>query len=97
MFEMLFGNRTDLQAARKLVEAGATLLDVRTPEEFASGHVAGAVNIPVQVLDARRHELNPAHPVVVYCRSGGRSASAATVLRRAGFQHVVDVGPMPRW
>jgi rhodanese-related sulfurtransferase len=81
--------------ARELVAAGATVLDVRTPAEYADGHVQGAVNIPVQELGQRMAELGEkSRPVVLYCRSGMRSATAAGMLRVAGFAEVVDVGPM---
>ncbi len=95
----MFGpSRTVVQDARQLVDRGAFLLDVRTPGEFDSGHVDGAVNIPVQSLGQRLMEL-PAtdQPVVVYCRSGGRSAQAAALLRQAGWTDVHDIGPMPAW
>lgn len=62
-----------------------TLVDVRTPEEFAQGHARGAINIPVQELGARLGELSRVKRVVVYCRSGARSATAARLLRMAGF------------
>lgn len=81
---------------RDLVAKGATLLDVRTREEFASGHVEGAKNIPVQELGGRVGEVKKQRPVVVYCRSGGRSAAAAQLLRGKGFE-VVDVGAMGNW
>lgn len=97
MLDSLFRSRVNTDAARQLVEEGATLLDVRTPEEFAGGHVEGAINIPVQILQGRCFELAKDDTVVVYCRSGGRSATAAKILARAGFHSVVDVGPMPRW
>ncbi len=85
---------------RVLVEKkGALLLDVRTREEFAAGHVTGAVNIPVQELDARLKELpeKKDQPIVVYCRSGARSAKAAKLLQQAGYTSVHDIGPMPTW
>lgn len=83
---------------RKLVAEGARLVDVRTPEEFASGHVEGAVNIPVQELDRRLGELAPKdRAVVLYCRSGARSARAAETLKAEGFTAVHDIGPMSRW
>ena len=76
------------------------LLDVRTPEEFAKGHVPGALNIPVDQLTARTQEL-AAHrdgDVVVYCERGGRAAKAATVLREAGFLNVLHLeGDMSAW
>ena len=78
--------RVDGATARKLVADGATLLDVRTPEEFAAGSVTQAKNIPVQVLAQRLDEVAKDQPVVVFCRSGGRSAKAAGMLQRAGYQ-----------
>jgi rhodanese-related sulfurtransferase len=85
--------------AHKLVkEEGATLLDVRTPGEFAAGHVQGARNIPLQQLAARVEELGSQQkPVVVYCRSGNRSRSAMRVLVSQGFSAVYDLGPMSAW
>ena len=82
---------------RQLIEQGALLLDVRTRDEFHEGHVARAVNIPVQELAHRLGEVGPkTRPVVVYCRSGGRSAAAAQLLTQAGYQ-VRDIGPMTAW
>jgi phage shock protein E len=84
--------------ARQLVRTGARLVDVRTPGEFAAGHIPGAVNIPVQELDARMNELQPKDAaVVVYCRSGNRSGNAARMLKSAGFAVVHDLGAMSRW
>jgi rhodanese-related sulfurtransferase len=84
--------------ARHLVRAGARLVDVRTAGEFAAGHIAGAVNIPVQELDVRMSELQPKETeLVVYCRSGHRSANAARVLKSAGLLAVHDLGRMSRW
>jgi rhodanese-related sulfurtransferase len=79
--------------ARALAAHGAVLLDVRTPEEFRAGHVEGALNIPLNELSARCRELE-GKPVVVYCRSGRRSAEAAQLLRSRGFPHVHDMGAM---
>lgn len=82
---------------RQLIEQGALLLDVRTRDEFQDGHVSRAVNIPVQELAQRISEVGPkTRPVVVYCRSGGRSAAAAQLLTQAGYQ-VRDIGPMSAW
>lgn len=86
---------------RELVAKGAPLIDVRTPEEFAAGHVAGAINIPVNEVPARLPEVarlteGKGKDLVLYCRSGRRSAIAAKVLRAEGYQ-VVDVGPMSAW
>jgi phage shock protein E len=79
-----------------LVAAGATLLDVRTPEEFSERHLEGAVNIPVDQVEARLAEIPRDRPVVVYCRSGARSMSAARILRRGGYD-VEDLGSINEW
>src|SRR5437763_373173 len=83
--------------ARALVTAGAALVDVRSPAEFAAGHLPDAKNVPLQDILAR-HDVGPRdRPVVVYCRSGTRSAAAAGALRRAGYTNVVNLGPMSAW
>lgn len=71
---------------------GVTLIDVRSPEEFAEGHAEGARNIPVQELAQRLDEIDRANPVAVYCRSGRRSATAAKLLSASGFGPVTDLG-----
>lgn len=84
--------------AHAAVAAGAKLVDVRTPEEYASGHLDGAVNIPFDEVAGRISEIGtPDTQVVVYCQSGGRSAVAAQTLHDAGFTKVIDVGPMHAW
>lgn len=84
--------------ARGLVQSGARLVDVRTREEFAAGHLPGAVNIPVQELERRMGELEPqGAAVVLYCRSGNRSGRAARMLKSAGYSAVHDLGAMSRW
>ncbi|MGV3619983.1 MAG: rhodanese-like domain-containing protein [Archangium sp.] len=86
---------TELADAKAMVARGALLLDVRTREEFAEGHLDGAVNVPVQELAA--FEVPVDREVVVYCRSGRRSASAKTQLEGRGVKRVVDVGGMSNW
>lgn len=84
--------------ARERVANGAALLDVRTPEEFAAGHLPEAINIPVRELAGRQDEIGPTtRPVVLYCRSGTRSGLAARALRKAGFSEVYNLGAMSRW
>lgn len=84
--------------AQRLVKAGALLLDVRTVEEYRSGHLPDALNIPVAELAGRMGELSAKErPVVVYCQSGRRSANAASMLAQAGYVSVNDLGPMSAW
>lgn len=95
-----FWKRADVDGvrARKLVAEGARLVDVRSPGEFAAGHVEGAINLPVDQIDARSHELGEKLcPVVVYCASGVRSAFAKRALARRGFVAVYNLGPMKAW
>lgn len=73
---------TELVAEERL--KGAVVVDVRSPAEFASGHVEGALNLPVDELSARLGELPADRTVIVYCRSGARSARAAATLKAAG-------------
>ncbi len=73
------------------------LLDVRTPEEFASGHIPGAVNISLQTLQSRLGSIPSDQPVVIYCRSGNRSATAAQLLADAGYQNIYDMGGILAW
>lgn len=96
-FDIFFGRPDPAfqERVRAAVAAGARVVDVRSPGEFAGGHVPGAINVPVNELGRRIQELGATDkPVVVYCASGARSASAAQALRRAGFADVLDVGPM---
>lgn len=84
--------------AHALVTDGAALIDVRSPEEFASGHIEGARNIPVGEIGARSAEVGDKDAVVVvYCRSGMRSAQAKSLLESAGFTQVHNLGGMSRW
>jgi len=77
------------------IEAGdaPVVLDVRTPAEFAQGHVPGAVNIPYDQLSTRLGELpaGASDEVVVHCQRGGRAAKAETVLHEAGYENVRDL------
>ena len=76
------------------VAADTIIIDVRTPEEFAQGHLAGAVNHNVEdgSLEAALAGLDPAAEYIVYCRSGRRSAIATELMARAGFGAVTDLG-----
>ena len=77
---------------------GAKIVDVRTPAEFAAGHVPGAVSIPLGELQSNLKKVGKKRkPVVVYCRSGSRSSSAASILRSRGFAQVVDMKTQANW
>ncbi len=87
------GRKGDM--AKEKIKQGATIVDVRTPAEYAAGHFEGATNIPVHELQGRLGELGDKRkPIVVYCASGMRSASAAQILAAAGFTDVVNAGAL---
>ena len=90
------------EEARALIQDGALLVDVRSPEEFSAGHLEGAINLPVGELAGRLDELREtaddgARVVVVYCQSGMRSARAKRTLEEAGFASVRDLGSRFNW
>ena len=73
---------------------GALVVDVRTPAEYASGHVVGARNVDVNggQFEAALDSVGRATPVYLYCRTGRRSGAAAETLARMGFRTVVNAG-----
>ena len=78
---------------KSMIDAGAKIVDVRTPDEFADEAYPGAVNIPLSALASRLGELGPKDgPIVLYCASGARSAQAARALAQQGFTNVVNAG-----
>jgi rhodanese-related sulfurtransferase len=79
-------------AGDRAVGEDIQIVDVREPNEWAAGHLPGAVLIPLGELARRAGELDPARPVVVVCRSGNRSATATDLLRRGGFRDVKNLG-----
>jgi phage shock protein E len=80
--------------AAALQRPGTVVLDVRTPAEFASGHLAGAVNLDVNAADFRNKvgALARDVPYAVYCRSGNRSGTALTMMRQLGFTSTYHLG-----
>jgi rhodanese-related sulfurtransferase len=80
-----------MQAVHLLNRKDAVMIDVREPAEFNSGHAPNARNIPLAQLDKRIGELEKFkhRPAVIVCQNGGRSHSATTALKKAGFAEVV--------
>jgi len=93
-----------VQHAHEHWQAGAKspipflFIDVRTPEEYAAGHVKGAKLIPLQELEERLAEVPHDKRVYLYCHSGKRSAAAANILVRAGFTNIENIdGGITAW
>ena len=93
----------DPALARELVGQGALLLDVRSDEEWQAGHLPGARHVPIGELESRLSEIdamtsgNKNHGIVTYCRSGGRAGRAKSLLQKAGFRRVTNLGGMKDW
>jgi len=88
----------DGATGRKLIERGVKVVDVRTAQEFAEGHVPGAINVPFDQVAARLAEIGPSTtPVLVYCRTGHRSGLAAKTLAAKGFATVYDMKTYQAW
>lgn len=80
---------------KESVKSGkSTIIDVRTPGEFAGGHVAGSINIPVNEIASRIEEIKKMkQPIVLCCASGGRSGMATDILQAAGLTTAHNGGP----
>ena len=73
--------------------SGAVLLDVRTPEEYRSGHIPGSKNIPLQTIDRVGSVAEDKDTALyVYCQSGARSRQAAGMLKQMGYTNVNNIG-----
>ncbi len=93
LFGGLFGPGINEHMEQARATAGSIVVDVRTPGEFAQGHVKGAINVPVDRIDAISSKVkNPDAPLYLYCASGARSSSAARYLERSGYTNVTNMG-----
>jgi rhodanese-related sulfurtransferase len=88
--KMFGGNRPDYKS---LVQAGAIMIDVRSPGEFTSGHAKGCVNIPLDNIQSVTKKYKKSDVLILCCRSGMRSGSATKQLKSLGFQSVYNAGP----
>lgn len=92
VFRKLFGGSESVNL-KELVKSGAIILDVRTSGEFASGHIKGAINIPVDQLGRNLSKLKDKEKTIITCcASGMRSASAKSILKSAGYVDVHNGG-----
>lgn len=73
------------------------LIDVRTSAEYSEGHIANSINISVDQITNRLSEIPRDQPIVVYCRSGNRSAQASQILSQAGYNVIYDLGGVNQW
>ena len=81
----------DADEAKRRQDAGALVVDVREPDEWAAGHVVGALHIPLGTLSSRSQELPADRELLFICRSGNRSLTGAKQARSAGRDHVASI------
>lgn len=91
IFKFLFGQQDNSQL-KEILADNAFLVDVRTPSEFASGSVKGAVNIPLDKISGQLPKFKNKKHIVVFCRSGNRSGQAKQILEKNGFENVINGG-----
>ena len=85
----------EMSRIQQEMQAGAQLIDVRTAEEFAAGHIQDAVLLPLQDIEAGTlPNISKEQALYVYCRSGNRSAEAVAILQQSGYTNVIDLGGM---
>ena len=91
---LLAESDTSPQDVKKLVEAGALVVDVRSVDEYSGGHVSGALNIPHEQVVEGLEKIPKAREkeIVLYCRSGRRSGIAQAALKAAGYSRVHNAG-----
>jgi phage shock protein E len=85
----LFGPKVNFD---ELIKEGAQIIDVRTKGEFQSGHVKGAINIPLDQLRSNLNKIDKNKNVITCCASGMRSASAKSILKASGLTKVHNGG-----
>ena len=87
----------DIEELESALADGATLVDVREPQEYAAFHVPGAVLVPMAQLGSRADELDKERPVYLICHSGHRSGVIAELLGERGFDAVNVLGGTAAW
>lgn len=94
-------NKIDAETAKAVfdTQSDIIIIDVRTPDEFNSGHIANSINIPLDIIEKTvlDNYPNKAEKIYLYCRSGNRSSQAAKLLVNKGYTNVYDFGGINNW
>ena len=80
------------ESLEKIINDNAFLVDVRTPQEFATDSVKGAINIPLDQVQSQLEKFKNKKNIIVFCRSGNRSSQAKSILQQNGFTNVTNGG-----
>lgn len=90
LIQKIFGSNDE--SIKVAIKEDAFLVDVRTPAEFAQGNVKGSVNIPLDRIAQQTDKFKNKKHIIVFCKSGGRSSQAKSILESNGFQNVINGG-----
>lgn len=98
-FDIFGGKRKDINeyVAQARETPNALIIDVRSSREYATSHIAGAINIPLDQIKRVSKKAKPDTPIYLYCLSGTRSANARKSLEAMGFTNVVNMGAIGRY
>ncbi len=91
LLKKLFGGGTPVNYS-ELMQNGAQIIDVRSPQEYSGGHIKGSVNIPLNELQGKMNKIKKDKPVITCCASGMRSSSAKGMLKSNGYTEVYNGG-----
>lgn len=91
-FNSIFGGNNSNENIATLIKGNAFLVDVRSPGEFAEGHVKGSTNIPLDQIASQLSKFKNKEQIVVFCKSGMRSSQAKSILQQNGFTNVTNGG-----
>jgi len=98
LFDLLKPHDIDEGVKTWAATAGAVLLDVREPDEYAAGHIPGSVNLPLSSISAASKRVPKKDtPLFVYCLSGNRSGSAIGALKSMGYTNLTNIGGIRGW
>lgn len=90
IFNLFKSGGAKSEELKNIINDNAFLVDVRTPGEFSSGSAKGAVNIPLDQVGSKINKFNGKKNIVVFCKSGMRSAQAKAILNRNGVNNVTN-------
>ena len=91
LLKNMFGN-SNTENLAAIIQDGAFLVDVRTPQEFADSKVKGSINIPLDSIASHIDKFKEKNNIIVFCRSGNRSGQAKFILERNGIARVFNGG-----
>lgn len=90
---------TPKEVLKMLSSKETVLIDVRTPQEYESGHIKNAINFPLQILkqEMEKNNISKDVPIILYCQSGIRSKNASKLLEELGYKDVYNLGGINNW